>query len=181
MSKRVEGFTLQANKIMEDRLAVHQCEKADGFMVGVFDGHGGWQSADYASKKLLHYMDETLEKAKDEKAKKKAIDEAYTKVEDEMHHMARGAYDYGFGKAATVGTCALTAFIQDDKIFVNQAGDSLCVLFSKTDEGYNTTVLSEAFNAHNPSEKSRLEKKFKKEKDIVLCHSEQSCYVKGRL
>ena len=63
----------------------------------------------------------------------------------------------------------MTAYIRDNKLYVNQAGDSMGVLLSKDGDFYRTTVLSEEFNAKTKKEQTRLKKEFKREKDIVVC------------
>jgi serine/threonine protein phosphatase PrpC len=49
-----------ANSPIEDRFNVSGLKSIDGFTASVFDGHGGWQIADYAMKKINVYLDEEL-------------------------------------------------------------------------------------------------------------------------
>lgn len=55
----------------------------------MFDGHGGWQVADYAMKHLHLYLDENLASAKSEADVKAAINKAFDRVENEWVEFAR--------------------------------------------------------------------------------------------
>ena len=43
MEKRVAVVQYQANSPIEDTYSCEQIEQVDGFLISVFDGHGGWQ------------------------------------------------------------------------------------------------------------------------------------------
>lgn len=179
LEKRGQVFSYQANDPIEDTFQIHQFTKTNGYMAGVYDGHGGWQVADHVSKYLHHYIDEAISKDKDVK---KAIESAYQRIEDELLLKCRSAYELGFPKAVTVGACALTAVVQKDKLFVANAGDCNAVLLRRNKEGNLETIeLSKSFSANEYDEQVRLKKQFRGEKDIVRCKNSDACYVKGSL
>ena len=139
-------------------------------MAGVYDGHGGPQFSNFISKKIHIILDELLKNATSEKEIISAIDKAYELVENELLQNATGAFDLGFN-SGTVGSCALTAVVKGNKLFVAQAGDSNAVLISKEGEGFKTTLVSKSFSANEVEEQQRLKKEFPKERDIYVCRS----------
>jgi serine/threonine protein phosphatase PrpC len=44
----------------------------------------------------------------------KAIDDSYTKIEEELLVNATGAYEFGYPSAVSVGACALTCVVKKD-------------------------------------------------------------------
>lgn len=70
----------------------------------------------------------------------------------------------------------------DNKLYVANCGDSKAILLREgTDGEYNAINVSKTFNANKLYEKQRLQKLFPKEKDVIVCRSPTSCYVKGGL
>ena len=63
------GIQLEGNLPIEDRLIAKHFDSVKAFYLGVFDGHGGWQVADYCHHKLHVYLEEFLQQggAKTEK------------------------------------------------------------------------------------------------------------------
>ena len=185
LEKRAFVLQYPANDPCEDRFNCYQFKNAQGYYAAVFDGHGGWQVADYAMRKLHMYLDEELRKAgKTDKDIKKAITNAYNKVEDDWVKLTKDGFDKGFPKIAYVGSCALVAVVKDNKLYVANAGDSKAVLLRKKDDNtYERIKVSKTFNANKEYERERLKKQFPKEDDIVVCRrdDEKACYVKGNL
>jgi serine/threonine protein phosphatase PrpC len=56
----ISTASLAANKPCEDRLAVTTHIHGFNSAVGVFDGHGGWQCAEWVSRKLFKYVGEQV-------------------------------------------------------------------------------------------------------------------------
>lgn len=103
--------------------------KESGYYAGVFDGHGGWQMAEYAKKNLHVYIEKELTRladskyALDEEDYKIAIENAFDQIEDEFIRYSREALEEGFTSAACVGACALVAIVSGNKLYVASAGD----------------------------------------------------------
>lgn len=91
-------------------------------------------------------------------------------------------YANGQGKEATCGSCALAIYIEDNTVYVANAGDSKARLFQKNGSSYRAEKLNRTLNADNPKEQKRLKAEFK-DADIFTCKrpNNQVCYVKGRL
>lgn len=149
-----------ANDPCEDRFNCYQFKSANAYYAAVFDGHGGWQVSDYAMRKLHVYLDEELTKAsKSETDIKKAINNAYNRVEEDWVRLTKEGFDKGFPKIAYVGSCALVAVVKDNKLYVANAGDSKAVLLrKKADNTYERIKVSKTFNANKPYEQERLKK-----------------------
>ena len=100
-----------------------------GYYAGVFDGHGGWQMAEYAKKNLHIYVEHELSKLAYEKINleeddyKTAIERAFDQIESEFLKFSREALHKGFHSAGSVGACALITIISGDKLYVASAGD----------------------------------------------------------
>lgn len=62
---RVSVIQYNANNPREDRHNAIQLKHLPGYMVAVFDGHGGNEVADYANKMLHKYFDDEILKTKD--------------------------------------------------------------------------------------------------------------------
>lgn len=60
IESRVVMLQYAANNPIEDRYKVSQLKAIDGYAMSVFDGHGGWQVAELAMKKLHDEIDRTL-------------------------------------------------------------------------------------------------------------------------
>ena len=121
-----------ANNPCEDTYNVKQLTingKQRGYYAGVFDGHRGWQLAEYAKKNLHVYVEEELQrmmankKGATDEDYKKAIETAFDRVENEFLNFSKDAYQKGFPNAAYVGACALVAVISGNKLYVASAGD----------------------------------------------------------
>lgn len=142
-----------ANEPCEDRFNCYQLKNSNAYYAAVFDGHGGWQVAEYAMKKLHVYLDEELKNAKTEEDIKKAIKIAYDRVEKDWVTLAQQAFTMGYPKIAYVGSCALVTVIKDNKLYVANAGDSKAVLLRKKDDGsYEHIKVSKTFNANKKYE-----------------------------
>lgn len=133
--------------------------------------------------KYLHtYLDEHLAGAKTSEDIHQAIYKAYDQVEKECYEKCKGAFDIGFGKAATVGACALITVISGNKLYVANAGDCEAVLLRKKPDGSLESVkVCRPFTCNDPEEQQRLKSEFPNDPNIVRCRSPDACYVKGSL
>lgn len=101
-------------------------------LTAVFDGHGGWQAAEYARRNLLARVAQELEgmpaDVDDPTALGAALARSFTAVDKSFLDAVKPAFGLGFGDLAHVGACALAAIITPRHIVVANAGDCRAVL-----------------------------------------------------
>jgi len=136
-----------ANYPCEDACNVKQLivkGKELGYYAGVFDGHGGWQTAEYAKKNLHVYVENELDKLanlKDtltEEDYKIAIENAFDQIEAEFINFSKEAIQKGFPNAGCVGACALVTIVSGSKLYVASAGDCRACKINKLINSSNT-------------------------------------------
>jgi len=70
----------------------------------VFDGHGGWQVSDFASKHLLKLALEKLKNVdcKDDTVLDKSINDSFKFIEETILRRLKDSFDMGFGEGAII-------------------------------------------------------------------------------
>jgi len=191
-SRLVVGYadTMGKRPSMEDDMVIvgNLRDRDDEDFVAVFDGHGGFQCAEFAQKRLVEVaaglMKESDSNSLDVPKIKEILNQSFAKVEREYIDYIRNAFLLGFGDVSKVGACALMTMVYKDQIFVANAGDCRIVLCQQPNPNsstLNAIPLSFDHNAREPFEQSRLSSLFPNEPDIIVCKRPGSCYVKGRL
>lgn len=188
----VVSSTYNGNGPIEDRHDIRQSPRGD-FFAGVYDGHGGWQAAELARKRLNIAAQTELKNTLADNAEqvKGALTQAFLRVEREYLYQVKTAFDLGFGAVARTGACAIMALIRDNRLFVANAGDCRAVLGRRRRRGWVSGVggegateavaLSNDHNAKEESEQAKLRRLHPFEGDVFTCKRAGSCYVKGRL
>lgn len=180
LASRIGAYTYPANNPIEDRY-VHG-SFGDWRYSAVFDGHGGFQVSDIASKRLLHIIANKLEAGKVKETDKSAIDALLSKSFNEMEHeiieVIRPSFKMGFGNVAKVGSCVLLALHRKNHLIIANCGDCRAVLGTSPD---HATIINRDHNCRVPLEQTLLQSKHPNESDLVVCKSARACYVKGRL
>jgi pyruvate dehydrogenase phosphatase len=170
-----------ANKPIEDRFTLE--EQPDFKLAGVFDGHGGWQIADFVQKNVVstyqtHY---TQARGGVKDRVKAALIGTFNSLEDKIVDSAKLPYQMGFGNVSTVGACGLVAVVFSDFYALANAGDCQAVLVTSENGVAVGTNLCAVHSSNSPEEQARLMREHPKDKDIVKCKHAKACYVKGRL
>lgn len=190
----VVSSTYNGNGPIEDRHDIRQSPRGD-FFAGVYDGHGGWQAAELARKRLNIAAQTELKNTLADNAEqvKGALTQAFLRVEREYLYQVKTAFDLGFGAVARTGACAIMALVRDNRLFVANAGDCRAVLGRRRrkkagwggsggGDGITEAVaLSNDHNAKEESEQAKLRRLHPFEGDVFTCKRAGSCYVKGRL
>lgn len=126
---------------MED---AHSLEvNSDYVFVGLYDGHGGRNVADFAAQQLHKNID--LSACKTSTDIGKALHEAFIQT-----HKALDTVSFD---AKEQGCAAITILIKDKKMYIANAGDSRAVLSNNG----NAVALSEDHKPNRLSEKQRIE------------------------
>ena len=201
LHKNAVSATFNANSPTEDRSFT---KSGQGWaMGGIFDGHGGWQVADFASSKFVNLLMPRLlyQSSSNESAIFKSLLATFEDIENSYIESVRGTYHLGFRDVGKVGACALVALRYDDDLYIANCGDCRAVLGSclpplpnaarsNDSQGratpvssvrYVSTRLSRDHNARTPLESLLLQQEHSNEADIIKCKNSHACYVKGRL
>jgi pyruvate dehydrogenase phosphatase len=187
-------FSYNANDPIEDRYIFDQSVK-NWKIVAVFDGHGGWNVADYASKVFVRELESSYETCAEDceaKTMTTSLFETFDKIESAALKVANHAFKFGYGNVVRVGSCALIACFNKNTILVANLGDCRAVLASKNPlidcdtyvgpkSQYVVTRLTGEHNARVPLEVLKLKTLHPDEDNIVICKNPHACYVKGRL
>ena len=188
------GATYAANNPSEDRMVVSPVGLGRGksaTMVGVFDGHGGWQVSEFVSENIVDVLTRhlsALQGRDDEVSVSDALRAAYAELEARYLHGVQKSFEYGFGAVAKVGCCALVVVRVGDRLNIANTGDCRAVLGSTIADsaGLDTMKavrLTRDHNAREPLEVLRLQAEHPGEplSSLIRCKNPHACYVKGRL
>ena len=187
----ITALQLGANNPCEDKYFINtfNISNTTGFIMGIFDGHGGWVLSQYTN--LLFYpyfIEEYNSKDNLEKIEEKrivyALNKTFAKIEEEFKLISFLKNIEGNKKYKNYGTCALISLIINNKLYTANLGDSKAILLSEnnnTNENYEYKKISKVFNCRKKEEQKRLKEKWPDMNDIYKCKRKKICYVKGRL
>ena len=132
MSNRIHVTQFPANTPCEDTFNVRQLNSNGdkvGYYGGVFDGHGGWQMAEFAKRNFHTILEEEIDQQRKDLVKgevidiKRAIETTFDRIENDFLEFSKTAFNNGFARAAYVGACALVAVVYGDMLYVANSGD----------------------------------------------------------
>lgn len=147
-------------KTLQDRYASDEPLEELGVYFGVFDGHGGTQVADHASKNLhktilQHFRQKQVQPASRDEKIKQCVKEAYVAVDKEILSMAERKH------FEQVGSTAVTALLHGNpklgtalRLVVANCGDSRAVLC----RAGQAVAVSEDHKPQRIDEKKRIER-----------------------
>ena len=180
-----------ANAQIEDRV-LQATQIGSSLLVGVLDGHGGWQVAEKLRTSLPRHI---MRIADQEKKDDVILSQSFLAADEEIKTSMTEAYKLGFSRLAKVGACGLAVLIDSENITVANAGDCKGLLCRK-----NLPIpISKQQNANDLDEQIRLRALHPGEDDVVKCKKEwresvrsglfstvevpkySGCYVKGLL
>lgn len=179
--------TYPANNPTEDR---HLVSEENGWKIAaVFDGHGGFQVAEYISNNILDIVLKNIKDVDvtDEILLDSRVSASFHTMETNVISTVRPSFEIGFGEVAKVGSCALLAMKKSDRLVVANLGDCRAILGSSVNSGSSSkphfapTQISREHNARVSLEVLNLIQNHPDEKNVVVCKNPHACYVKGRL
>jgi serine/threonine protein phosphatase PrpC len=134
--------------LMEDAHAIHQDADREFFAAEIFDGHGGKEAAEIASRTLTpHFMHawakESEKPLRDRRSEPELLREAYLNVDA---HLVE--------KDTKSGTTAANFYIMGDRFLVANAGDTRVIVGTKK----SFSFLTKDHKPDLPEEKARIEK-----------------------
>ena len=186
----VDGLSLSGNKPCEDKFSIFELDlgkNKKGLFLSLLDGHGGEEIAEYANLFMFPYFLEFYRNDNKENNEDKkivnALEKTYERIEDELLLLAFSKKIKGEEKFSNMGSCAMTAIVYNNKIYIANLGDSKARLFSydSYNKKYGVKKITKTFNARKKEEQKILEKKFPNNKNIYICYNAKTCYVEGML
>ena len=192
--KSIFGLQLRANNPCEDSFFIQNITllNIEGVFFSIFDGHGGDTLSKFANILFYPYFLEFFNLNKFIQNMNDRIiislKETYHRIEIDFLKIAFNEKFKG-NKYSFIGSCALSAIIINNKIFISNLGDSKARLYyldkNKSENNdslkYNVKKLSKVYNIRKKSEQNRMKKKYPNDNDILRCYGHKSCYIKGIL
>ena len=160
--------TYPANAPSEDRSTL---VVGDGYIFsGVWDGHGGVSTSNYAETKIYEYFKEHYDKTQGASVEESWA-YAYKQTDDTYLTNAKRAND---AAALFAGTCAVGCFIDfsSNTVSCSNLGDSRCVVGLFEDDQLKTIDLSSDHAACHESEKQRVQAEHPRDPTALVQMSE---------
>ncbi|MDZ7699647.1 MAG: PP2C family protein-serine/threonine phosphatase [Deltaproteobacteria bacterium] len=124
-------------RFMEDAYFLDMDFAGKGWVFGgVYDGHSGYEAADYAARHLHQRFLDRLEKGEDPRA---AFERAYEAISAELAHQPSG-------------TTAVAFLLRGSELTVSNVGDSRALLVGR----HRVVQLTEDHRLDNPDERERV-------------------------
>ncbi|OVA16755.1 Protein phosphatase 2C (PP2C)-like domain [Macleaya cordata] len=156
---------VQANQVLEDQ---SQIESGPfGTFVGVYDGHGGHQTARYVCDNLFRHFREISEEAQG--VTSDTIHRAFLETEGGFTSLVSELWS-SQPQMASVGSCCLVGVICQQTLYVANAGDSRAVLGRKVGStgGIAAIQLSTEHNANMEAVRQELRELHPDDPQIVV-------------
>jgi len=174
-----------ANYPIEDRFFYDKFKfpSGNGFICGVFDGHAGWQFADYINREIYdRFVKEFNGRYNPQKQKsmQDVLEATFDIMETEVYNISKTMYDAGFGSVRNIGTCAIVAVITDNTLTVANSGDCRAVICSHQGDQLMAKEMSYSYSANNIEEQQRYKSEYPDESDVVFERSPGDFYIKNR-
>ncbi|KAJ0624529.1 putative protein-serine/threonine phosphatase [Helianthus annuus] len=149
---------IQANNLLEDQSQVESGQLINGLygtFVGVYDGHGGPEAAQFVNNNLFSNIKKFA--SQDGQMSADVIRKSFLKTEDEFISLVRDQW-HTCPQLASVGTCCLVGVICNGLIYIANAGDSRVVLGRAERGGRRISAiqLSEEHNVNRESIREEL-------------------------
>jgi len=131
---------------MEDRMVAYGCFRNNptSEFYSIFDGHGGKSASDYAADNIYRIFAEYLNA---------------NKTPQEAFRLAYASINQQIAPWPFIGTTAASVYIQDEKVYVANVGDSRVVLGTITMEGDNKKISTQRLTFdHRPVEESERQR-----------------------
>ncbi|XP_024983649.1 probable protein phosphatase 2C 38 [Cynara cardunculus var. scolymus] len=152
---------VQANNLLEDHSQVESGQLDArkmglfGTFIGVYDGHGGPETARFVNKNLFSNLKKFA--TEDQEMSEDVIRKSFLATEEEFISLVRDQWRT-CSQIASVGTCCLVGVICNGLIYIANAGDSRVVLgrSERGGRGVSAIQLSDEHNVNRESVRDEL-------------------------
>lgn len=144
---------VQANNLLEDQCQVESGPMSSiegsprGTFVGVYDGHGGPETARFVNGRLFKHIKKFTSENQGMSAD--VITKAFLATEDEFLALVKKQWQHK-PQIASVGSCCLVGVIYSGELYIANAGDSRAVL-GRLDEATKEIKAVQLSYEHNAS------------------------------
>ncbi|XP_012836728.1 PREDICTED: probable protein phosphatase 2C 63 [Erythranthe guttata] len=142
--KRIQ--IIGANSSLEDQSQVYTSPTAT--YVGVYDGHGGPETARFVNNHLFPYLHKFVKEQGG--LSSDVIKKAFSATEEDFTHLVKRSFP-SKPQMASVGSCVLVGAISDGNLYVANLGDSRAVLGRRGFDGEKKMVAERLSTDHNVS------------------------------
>ncbi|XP_074319974.1 putative protein phosphatase 2C 42 [Silene latifolia] len=158
---------VQANQVLEDQCQI-ECGRF-GTFVGVYDGHGGPETARFVCDHLFRNFKEAISAETNGVVTAETIKRAFHETEEGFNDIVSELWSTK-PQIATVGTCCLVGVISQHTLFVANLGDSRAVLGrkSRASGGIDAVQLSNEHNANFEAVRKELQELHPDDPQIVV-------------
>ncbi|XP_078430015.1 putative protein phosphatase 2C 38 [Wolffia australiana] len=139
---------MQANNLLEDQCQIESFAAGGGSLgtfVGVYDGHGGPETARFVNEHLFHFLQKYLTEGKGMSGE--IIRKAYLATEEEFISQVQKLW-LKKPNMASVGSCCLVSIVCGGILYIANAGDSRAVL-GVSDIGFKEITAVQMSSEHN--------------------------------
>lgn len=185
-NKKLSGNSYNANNPSEDRWIINENERMKDQLcryAAVFDGHGGYQVADYSSRYISSLLQLYIQNPSQQSLVENNILEVFQVLESNIKDIVRQYYNQGYHDMIKVGSCVILAFQYENQLTIANLGDCRAVIGSENKEinKFYATRITADHNSREALEAFKLHLNHPNEPDIIKCKNPHACYVKGRL
>jgi pyruvate dehydrogenase phosphatase len=112
---------------------------------------------------------------------KESLRWSYQKIEDSFFETYEQQLKLGNKRIRSVGSCAITAVVHNDKVYLANSGDSQAIFLLSDGSGIRSQKANERLSVNCRYERERLRKEWADSDKEIVTEENGAYYLKGRL